>query len=1017
MGFFVLIGVSGGKSVYLVCIIFIREICMIPYLFPTSLTKQLKRLFLTALCVFSIFQGSGFVAGSYEDFSKDLTRLGIDTAKIEKQESLSRYDLARLLNAVECNDCIVVPQWMQEQYSYQFWNDFVWFPGKDFADISHLWARYTDQSYYYCVAYVGDQNYMRWYPQEVSPICGGKFCGTRNTTYGEFYQVIVNLLGKYIFQEYSANRSDIHTWMNTLQKGSYPDQYLNADDRSIISQNAKNNQAEKLQKDTDFPVYLKYCMFNLEACGFQEFGKIKQAYWPVAEFNVLYQKNIFDQQVLQDAYIYGLVDGKTVLETLFKLYEVVQCEFDFDYDNDMWTNAASYSKTADNCSYACNPLQKDTDGDGKGDACDDDIDGDGVKNPIGIVDDRGNIDISKYVPWMDNCPLIPNTAQLDSNRNGVGDACEDASDQLGIYLIAEPFAGLAPLTLTLEAITKGVVDRVERNFGDGTSAKGNKVTHTFVAPGTYTIIAKAIGVASGVQAQAKTTLLVGGQAQDFFWLQIKAPLLHTQVGASLNFSALIQGKIDRIVRTVGDISEEKTPQTVFSPSFQKTGMYIINAKGFSQWTMVAAASALVSAGQESATLLSATPSVVKKGSPVLLQTSLKGISSADIRSVERKFGDGKMQITTTPLINYTYTSGGKKIVVQNITLKDGSILSNFLTIFVQDDDLSSSYAVFAIPQYLLSSRNSAIGFSIMTMGTNIPAPLLVSYDRGDNTSEKIASPVSFPKRFAHSYNKSASYMPTFRWFINACISVESQATLVVASNDICLDARIKWTLSTFSCDMDNDGIPDICDTDIDGDGRPNLLGLILFEQEDCRIDRTNINPETLALHQQGLCTLDNCPFLSNSDQRDINLNMIGDVCEDIAWYLDLSLVPKGIISDRDGDGIPDDLDLCPDIPEEYNGIEDLDGCPELWIREQCDPRLIFPGLTVDGKTIVDCENMVDCSPAPITTVNCNSCPCHFSDFSSDLHREDKVRAVLLTTDLSSVYTFSIPAPVSLFISK
>jgi hypothetical protein len=33
--------------------------------------------------------------------------------------------------------------------------------------------------------------------------------------------------------------------------------------------------------------------------------------------------------------------------------------------------------------------------------------------------------------------------------------------------------------------------------------------------------------------------------------------------------------------------------------------------------------------------------------------------------------------------------------------------------------------------------------------------------------------------------------------------------------------------------------------------------------------------------------------------------------------------------DSDGDGIPDDVDKCPDVPESKNGYEDDDGCPEL----------------------------------------------------------------------------------------
>ncbi|HVY46992.1 MAG TPA: OmpA family protein [Minicystis sp.] len=34
------------------------------------------------------------------------------------------------------------------------------------------------------------------------------------------------------------------------------------------------------------------------------------------------------------------------------------------------------------------------------------------------------------------------------------------------------------------------------------------------------------------------------------------------------------------------------------------------------------------------------------------------------------------------------------------------------------------------------------------------------------------------------------------------------------------------------------------------------------------------------------------------------------------------------IGDRDGDGIPDDIDKCPDDPEDFDGFQDADGCPD-----------------------------------------------------------------------------------------
>lgn len=49
---------------------------------------------------------------------------------------------------------------------------------------------------------------------------------------------------------------------------------------------------------------------------------------------------------------------------------------------------------------------------------------------------------------------------------------------------------------------------------------------------------------------------------------------------------------------------------------------------------------------------------------------------------------------------------------------------------------------------------------------------------------------------------------------------------------------------------------------------------------------------------------------------------------------DFDAAPKGpakpkVSGDRDHDGIPDDVDKCPDEPEDMDGFEDQDGCPDL----------------------------------------------------------------------------------------
>lgn len=66
---------------------------------------------------------------------------------------------------------------------------------------------------------------------------------------------------------------------------------------------------------------------------------------------------------------------------------------------------------------------------------------------------------------------------------------------------------------------------------------------------------------------------------------------------------------------------------------------------------------------------------------------------------------------------------------------------------------------------------------------------------------------------------------------------------------------------------------------------------------------------------------------------DINLNS-GDTPAfvgppDLAWWVMLAGGGAIIPQDRDNDGIPDKDDACPDEPEDLDGFEDEDGCPDL----------------------------------------------------------------------------------------
>jgi predicted CxxxxCH...CXXCH cytochrome family protein len=83
--------------------------------------------------------------------------------------------------------------------------------------------------------------------------------------------------------------------------------------------------------------------------------------------------------------------------------------------------------TEDNCPTVYNPFQIDTDGDGKGDGCDpcptdidNDSDGDGICNGATFLAPKTGI--------HDNCPTVSNANQANIDGDGIGDACDVCPD-------------------------------------------------------------------------------------------------------------------------------------------------------------------------------------------------------------------------------------------------------------------------------------------------------------------------------------------------------------------------------------------------------------------------------------------------------------------------------------------------------------------------------------------------------------------------------------------------------------
>jgi len=105
-------------------------------------------------------------------------------------------------------------------------------------------------------------------------------------------------------------------------------------------------------------------------------------------------------------------------------------------------------------------------------------------------------------------------------------------------------------------------------------------------------------------------------------------------------------------------------------------------------------------------------------------------------------------------------------------------------------------------------------------------------------------------------------------------------------------------------DTDQDGIGDVCDSDIDGDGIDNAAdNCPQFANPDQRDSDGDGIGDVCAPEADGdgdgiANEADNCPLTPNPDQADQDQDGIGDVCD----------------TDRDGDGIENSLDNCPDSP-------------------------------------------------------------------------------------------------------
>lgn len=924
----------------------------------------------------------------YDTYLQELANIGVSSSFIDGKEPLYRNDVVRLLSTITCEDCIHPDQKTIDLYNQSWWVDFIKQPGNNFDDV--VWNNYyrKQENYYYCIAQAADKWIVNGYPRDISPFCPWRFCGVNLVKQGEIVEIVYNLIKQKSKNNPTIDRKSVKKRLDK-QGDSTASKNFTLTDRGTINNwvNKCGSKSCSVTTPEEFDTYSKYCTRNIGTCGMVTTRYLGQWQRPIAELNVLMQEGIISIVQADSIKPYEVATSSDLLRYLYRINETIDCSFDLDYDKDSILNYL------DNCPTIRNPSQYNLDTDQYGDVCDDDIDWDGVLNPFGLVNDKGFTNQALYRSWVsyDNCPLIPNSDQKNTDGDALGDVCDlpAASQANGLSINIKSLSSpVAPSLVEFEVVFtwKDCGSGYYRQLGDKTRGQGKTIKKLYVQWWLYEI-----WLVDCHNNTAFTTISLSSSWNLLpdVWLQLLPIPKQWWRWFVSSIKPILSGRCDTIKRWINNqqyvslITQGDQPASL---QFNDPWVHTIQAYCYTNndKTIRAIAQTNVTVIDSWSSLcnsqLMADTVTPQRGKPVAFTTTLSGCTLKDVTSIDRSFGDETTLDGKTANLLHTYLNPWVAIVTQTITTRSGQTMVNIIQLHIQWKQEDHTFHATLQIKPLVAWIGDQFTFQLIPNRINDIESLYWIFGDGDSIIRW-----SDGGKVTHSYFNKWSYNVSViaTLYDGKQVSYGGQVGVIV--DDTCRNLPF----TKIPCDQDWDGMPNQCDDDIDWDSIKNELGLILFEDKACTETGRVRNPSV----KNSQPNKDNCPTVPNTDQTNKDADQYGDLCDKQPSVPNTKDSPD---ADTDNDWIPNKDDPKDDT-NPNNPWSNKPGSNNPWsptIKDKDRDGLPdhldnLPTVALWPNNIIPTNPVIASNPSSIDST-CTVCPCGFTQFISPLAAGDNV---------------------------